>query len=116
MKKSFLILVFALFFGMGYTMAQGYVPTGHDHVVAEYFPDPDDPDSPYVKVYIAEGPAMLERSFSHFRVYRTNCYNDGPYTLENTEVLACELHDTVFSTPFLPFYRLCNLVDVEASC
>ena len=96
MKKSFLILVFALFFGMGCTLAQGYVPTGHDHVVAEYFPDPDDPDSPYVKVYIAEGPAMLERSFSHFRVYRTNCYNEGPYTLENTEVLACELHDTVF--------------------
>ena len=37
-----------------------------------------------------------ERAFSHYRVYRTNCYNDGPYTLDNTVVLACELHDTLY--------------------
>ena len=36
------------------------------------------------------------RAFSHYRVYRTNCYNDGPYTTENTVVLACELHDTIY--------------------
>lgn len=36
------------------------------------------------------------RAFSHFRVYRTDCYNMGEYTLENTEVLSCELHDTLF--------------------
>ena len=44
------------------------------------------------------------RAFSHYRVYRTNCYNDGPYTLYdpeagefgNTVVLACELHDTLY--------------------
>ena len=36
------------------------------------------------------------RAFSHYRVYRTDCYNDGPYTEENTVVLACELHDTVY--------------------
>ena len=44
------------------------------------------------------------RRFSHYRVYRTNCYNDGPYTLldesageyGNTRVLACELHDTIY--------------------
>lgn len=96
MKRSFLTFAMAMLFGIGTIMAQGYVPNGHDHVVAEYFPSPDDPDSPYVKVYIAEGPAMHGRSFSHYRVYRTHCYNDGPYTLENTEVLACELHDTIF--------------------
>ena len=37
-----------------------------------------------------------DRAFSHYRVYRTNCYNDGPYTTENTVVLACELHDTIY--------------------
>jgi hypothetical protein len=40
--------------------------------------------------------ANNNRAFSHYRVYRTNCYNDGPYTEENTVVLACELHDTVY--------------------
>ena len=38
----------------------------------------------------------VNRAFSHYRVYRTNCYNDGPYTLDNTVVLACELHDTLY--------------------
>ena len=37
-----------------------------------------------------------DRAFSHYRVYRTNCYNDGPYTEDNTVVLACELHDTLY--------------------
>ena len=36
------------------------------------------------------------RAFSHYRVYRTNCYNDGPYTEDNTVVLACELLDTLY--------------------
>jgi hypothetical protein len=37
-----------------------------------------------------------DRAFSHYRVYRTNCYNDGPYTEDNTVVLACELLDTLY--------------------
>ena len=32
--------------------------------------------------------AEANRSLHHFRVYRTDCYNDGPYTSENTELLA----------------------------
>ena len=28
------------------------------------------------------------RSLDHYRIYRTNCYNDGPYTEENTVLLA----------------------------
>ena len=28
------------------------------------------------------------RSLDHYRVYRTNCYNDGPYTEDNTVLLA----------------------------
>lgn len=97
MKKLSLTLALLMFFGMGATKAQyGPHPNGHGIVVAEYFPDADDPDSPYVKIYIDDAPEMIGRSFSHYRVYRTNCYNDGPYTLDNTEVLACELHDTLF--------------------
>jgi hypothetical protein len=44
-----------------------------------------------------------DRAFAYYRVYRTNCYNDGPYTLldedhpdGNTVVLSCELHDTIY--------------------
>ncbi|MCQ2320565.1 MAG: choice-of-anchor J domain-containing protein [Bacteroidales bacterium] len=37
-----------------------------------------------------------DRSFQYFRVYRTDCYNDGPYTEENTVVCCCELHDTLY--------------------
>ncbi|MCQ2302434.1 MAG: choice-of-anchor J domain-containing protein, partial [Bacteroidales bacterium] len=37
-----------------------------------------------------------DRAFSHYRVYRTNCYQESPYTEENTVVLACELQDTVY--------------------
>ena len=37
------------------------------------------------------------RSLSHYRVYRTNCYNDGPYTEENTALLATVwMPDTVY--------------------
>jgi hypothetical protein len=44
-----------------------------------------------------------DRAFAYYRVYRTDCYNDGPYTLldedhpdGNTVVLSCELHDTIY--------------------
>jgi len=37
------------------------------------------------------------RSLNHYRVYRTNCYNDGPYTEENTVLLATVwVPDTVY--------------------
>ena len=37
------------------------------------------------------------RSLEHYRVYRTNCYNDGPYTEENTALLATVwMPDTVY--------------------
>ena len=37
------------------------------------------------------------RSLSHYRVYRTNCYNDGPYTAENTVLLSTVwVPDTVY--------------------
>ena len=29
-----------------------------------------------------------ERALNHYRIYRTDCYNDGPYTEENTVLLA----------------------------
>ena len=41
--------------------------------------------------------ANSNRALSHYRVYRTNCYNDGPYTEENTVLLATVwMPDTVY--------------------
>ena len=37
-----------------------------------------------------------DRSFQYFSVYRTDCYNDGPYTEENTVLLASNLTDTTY--------------------
>ena len=34
------------------------------------------------------GTAELSRSLHHYNVYRTDCYNDGPYNSDNTEFLA----------------------------
>ena len=61
---------------------------GDNTVTAESI-NPNAPSKPLVM-------AESNRAFSHYRVYRTNCYNDGPYTEENTVVLACELHDTIY--------------------
>ena len=37
------------------------------------------------------------RALSHYRVYRTSCYNDGPYTEENTVLLATVwVPDTIY--------------------
>ena len=41
--------------------------------------------------------ADSNRALSHYRVYRTNCYNDGPYTEESTVLLATVwMPDTVY--------------------
>ena len=37
-----------------------------------------------------------DRSLQYYRVYRTNAYNNGPYTSENTEVLSDQLYDTLY--------------------
>ena len=68
---------------------------GDNTVTAESI-NPNAPSRPLVM-------AESNRAFSHYRVYRTDCYNDGPYTLldeehpdGNTVVLACELTDTIY--------------------
>ena len=38
----------------------------------------------------------VDRSFQHYNVYRTNCYNDGPYTEENTLFLETSYGDTAY--------------------
>jgi len=44
-----------------------------------------------------QGYSTDNRALSHYRVYRTNCYNDGPYTEENTVLLATVwVPDTVY--------------------
>ena len=39
--------------------------------------------------------AVPSRSFSHYKVYRTNAYNNGPYTEENTVLLADNVTDNL---------------------
>ena len=45
-------------------------------------------------IYIPKG-TTNNRSFSHYRVYRTDAYNDGPYTEDNTVLLADDVIDTL---------------------
>ena len=62
---------------------------GDDRVVAESI-NPNASSKPLVM-------ANSNRALSHYRVYRTNCYNDGPYTEENTVLLATVwVPDTVY--------------------
>ena len=75
-----------------YAGQTGYVAIRHFNCHDMFYLDVDD-------ITISEPGKSLpnnDRAFSHYRVYRTNCYNDGPYTEENTMVLSCELHDTIY--------------------
>ena len=67
-------------------------------IAAEYYPDANDPNSPYVKVMWSHPMEVMEnyRSLQYYRVYRTNANNEGPYTIENTEILSNELYDTLY--------------------
>ena len=65
-------------------------------VVAEYYPDANDPNSQYIKVMWGNEVTENNRSLQYYRVYRTDAYYDGPYTIENTEVLSNQLYDTLF--------------------
>ncbi len=70
----------------------GYVAIRHFNCTDMFYLDVDD-------ITIGEpGKGMPEtRSLDHYRVYRTNCYNDGPYTEENTVLLATVwVPDTVY--------------------
>lgn len=50
-----------------------------------------------IRFYVPEnrGEAM-NRSFQHYRVYRTNFYNNGPFLEDNTILVADEITDTLF--------------------
>ena len=82
--------------GIDITMNELFNPVAE--VVAEYYPDANDPDSPYIKVTWSNPLEVTEndRSLQYYRVYRTNAYYDGPYTIENTEVLSSQLYDTLY--------------------
>ncbi|MBQ5493842.1 MAG: choice-of-anchor J domain-containing protein, partial [Prevotella sp.] len=72
----------------------GYVAIRHFNCSDMFYLDVDD-------ITIGEPGAKSmsssTRSLSHYRVYRTNCYNDGPYTEENTVLLATVwVPDTVY--------------------
>ena len=62
----------------------GYVAIRHFNCSDMFYLDVDD-------ITIGEpgkGIADNNRSLANYRIYRTNCYNDGPYTEENTVLLA----------------------------
>ena len=62
----------------------GYVAIRHFNCSDMFYLDVDD-------ITIGEpGKAVAgnTRSLHHYNIYRTNCYNDGPYTEENTVLLA----------------------------
>lgn len=67
---------------------QGYVAIRHFDCTDMFYLDIDD-------IAIRE-PNNTEptRAFSHYRVYRTNAYNNGPYTEENTVLLADNMTET----------------------
>ena len=70
----------------------GYVAIRHFNCSDMFYLDVDD-------ITIGEpGKGIAEtRSLNHYRVYRTSCYNDGPYTEENTVLLATVwVPDTVY--------------------
>ncbi len=52
-----------------------------DNTVTAVSLNPGAPSKPLVM-------AESNRALSHYRIYRTNCYNDGPYTEDNTVLLA----------------------------
>ncbi|MBQ5547927.1 MAG: choice-of-anchor J domain-containing protein, partial [Prevotella sp.] len=77
-----------------YAGQTGYVAIRHFNCSDMFYLDVDD-------ITIGEPGAKSmsssTRSLSHYRVYRTNCYNDGPYTEENTVLLATVwVPDTVY--------------------
>ena len=70
----------------------GYVAIRHFNCSDMFYLNVDD-------ITIGEpGKGMPEtRALDHYRVYRTNCYNDGPYTAENTVLLASVwVPDTIY--------------------
>ena len=70
----------------------GYVAIRHFNCSDQFYLDVDD-------ITIGEAGKSLrnDRSFQFYRVYRTNCYNDGPYIIpDNTIQLVSEVVDTAY--------------------
>ena len=68
-----------------YAGQNGYVAIRHFNCYDMFYLDVDDITISDPNREVAE---EGNRSLHHFRIYRTDCYNDGPYTSENTELLA----------------------------
>jgi hypothetical protein len=67
-----------------YAGQTGYVAIRHFNCSDMFYLNVDD-------ILIGEpgkGMPSNNRALSHYRIYRTDCYNDGPYTEENTVLLA----------------------------
>lgn len=68
--------------GIDFILDEEFVPVSN--VTVAYNPDEENPNSPYVKIDWTNG----DRSFSHYRVYRTNSENEGPFSVYNTQLVA----------------------------
>ena len=80
----------------------GYVAIRHFNCTDMFYLDVDDiligdakslADNKPVRPYFNTN----DRAFHHYRIYRTSCYNDGPYNSDNTVLLASDWPtDTVY--------------------
>lgn len=68
--------------GIDFILDEVFAPVSE--VIVNYNPDENDPNSPYVKIDWVND----NRALNHYRVYRTDYDNDGPYSVYNTEMIA----------------------------
>ena len=76
--------------GINFNMDELFIPVAS--VTARFYPYVNDLNSSSVKVtWTPTASAKGDRSFLCYRVYRTDAYNFGPYTSENTTLIADNL-------------------------
>ena len=88
-----------------YAGQTGYVAIRHFNCTDMFYLDVDDitiADAKSCNPTADNRPVMPQmnsndRAFHHYRIYRTSCYNDGPYNSDNTVLLASDWPtDTVY--------------------
>ena len=78
-----------------YAGQTGYIALRHFNCSDMFYLDVDDITIADPNRGVAE--VEMNRSLNHFNIYRTDCYNDGPYNSDNTEFLSTVwLPDTAY--------------------
>ena len=79
-----------------YAGQEGYVAIRHFDSTDQFYINIDD-----VAMTVAEGGNTVgNRSFDRYRVYRTSYFNDGPYSVENTDLLGEGNFDNLLDDSF----------------